>query len=96
MLGAMRGLDSPVKLSRDPLSQLLADAFSCPVCQHWAHPVQIMPECGHVLCLPCSDAWLGRKRSCPVCRAPVHWEPGKDDSGMNQVGMIRYRHEHIQ
>jgi Zinc finger, C3HC4 type (RING finger) len=28
-------------------------------------------KCGHICCEPCWSQWLGRKQTCPYCRAPT-------------------------
>jgi hypothetical protein len=42
----------------------------CPICQDaFADPVAL--PCGHAFCEDCAREWLGRERTCPLCRAEV-------------------------
>lgn len=49
------------------------DEPACTICISTLEPSEdcVLLPCGHLFCPPCIREWLGRQRSCPVCRREV-------------------------
>jgi len=46
---------------------------------------RLVLQCGHCVCEPCLKEWMGRNRTCPVCRQPVDDDGGADADGAGQA-----------
>ena len=61
--------DTPAPPSID--SQFMKQTFSCPTCMEIMTNAHIC-SCGHSFCHDCITTWLQQRKTCPVCRAPLH------------------------
>ena len=67
----LNGLDeSEIERATDPV--VFTDAAECSICiAPHERRGSVKLGCGHCFHAPCIARWLGRARTCPVCRGPV-------------------------
>jgi hypothetical protein len=75
-LNGLNGLtESEIGRATDPV--VFTDAAECTICiAPHARRGSVKLACGHCFHAQCIARWLGRARTCPVCRGPV----GTDES----------------
>ncbi|XP_042489881.1 RING-H2 finger protein ATL34-like [Macadamia integrifolia] len=56
------------------------ESLECAVCLNEFEDedtIRLLPKCDHVFHPECIDAWLSKRKTCPVCRANLVPEPGE-------------------
>ena len=86
-LHGLHGLtESEIGRAMDPV--VFTDAAECSICiAPHARRGSVKLACGHCFHAQCIARWLGRARTCPVCRGPVGpvgpvWPVGPDESNI--------------
>ena len=79
-LDGLNGLDArEIERATDPV--VFTDAAECSICiAPHDRRGSVKLACGHCFHAPCIARWLGRARTCPVCRGPVRPDNGTNGS----------------
>ncbi|KAI9314896.1 hypothetical protein BX666DRAFT_1964506 [Dichotomocladium elegans] len=84
-----QGNRSPLNGEMPPIDMdALKEAFLCQICVDF-YVIPYTLECGHTFCSACILNWLGRRRTCPHCRANINSRPVPAFTVHNQVNTVR-------
>ena len=73
------------RLHETRLRQALADLTDCSVCLSTCVEPHALRACGHTFCATCLENWLGRAKTCPVCRAPASMHDAERANGLASI-----------